>query len=157
MGKKGEVSKSYLRTDPRWNIGERSLASWEDFAQRPPNRLRNFPRAVNNSPVVQKQRDYSWNLEDISRENLKNAEHKRLTGWPIFLLLNLNSTYVLLACSVLRRIASGKRNNRWVSPFQYVRRHQQSPTMRVTRGFARGSFIEHFLHLLSILTLTVED
>jgi len=87
------MSKSYLGTDPRWNIGERSLASREDFAQRPPNRLQNFSRAVNNSPVVQKQRDYSWNLEDISRGNLENAEHKRR---PIFLLLNLSLTHVLL-------------------------------------------------------------
>jgi len=107
MGEKVGMSKSYLRVDPRWNIGERSLASQEDFAQRPPNRLRNFPHAVNNSPVVQKQRDYSWNLEDISRGNLENAERKRPTGRPIFLLLNLSLTHVLLA--VLREgSGSGK-------------------------------------------------
>lgn len=97
MEKKVGMSKSYLRTDSRWNIDERSLASREDFAQRPPNGLRNFPRAVNNSPVVRKQRNYSWNSEDISGENLENAKHKRPTGRPIFLLLNLSLTHVLLA------------------------------------------------------------
>lgn len=154
------MSKSYLRTDPRWNIGERSLASWEDFAERPPNRLRNFPRAVNNSPVVQKQRDYSWNLEDISRGNLENAEHKCLTGWPIFLLLNLSPTYVLLACSASSEGSRREKGmtddslRRFTNVFIDINNHRP---MKVTRGFARGSFVVHFLHLLSTLTLTAKD